>query len=105
MATAEEKRHMNRVASLGCILCGAEATIHHCGTYMGGGRNHKRVIPLCWDHHLGPEGIEGKRMGKRVWEMKYGTEEELFARTVAKLKKLDIMQGRAIEQPGSSRGS
>ncbi len=70
---------MGKVAALGCIVCGAEATIHHCGTYMGGGRNHKRVIPLCHYHHQGEEGIDGKRMGKRVWEEKYGTEESLLA--------------------------
>lgn len=81
--TVEESRHMDRVAQLGCIVmaCGRQATIHHCGTYMGGGRDHKCVIPLCWDHHLGPEGIDGKKMGKRVWEAKYGTEAELLART------------------------
>lgn len=80
--TTNEKRHMDRVAALGCIVraCGCTATIHHCGTYMGGGRDHMRVLPLCWPHHLGPEGIDGKKMGKRVWEEKYGSEEELLAR-------------------------
>lgn len=60
--------------------CGVSATVHHCGTYMGGGRNHMRVIPLCWRHHLGPEGIDGKRMSKRAWEAKYGTEEDFLDR-------------------------
>ena len=78
MVTAAEKRHMDRVASLGCIICGLPATIHHCGTYMGGGRNHKRVLPLCWPHHLGPEGIDGKRISKREWEHRYGKESELL---------------------------
>lgn len=80
--TKSEKAHMDRVAQIGCIIkkCGSPATIHHCGTYMGGGRDHMRVIPLCWQHHLGPEGIDGKKMGKRVWEMKYGTEEALLKR-------------------------
>lgn len=73
-----DREYLSKVAALGCILCGDEATIHHCGTYMGGGRHHMRVIGLCHFHHLGPEGIDGKRMGKRVWEQKYGTEEELL---------------------------
>lgn len=85
-ATASEKEHMRRVAELGCIVCGNEATIHHCGTYMGGGRDHMRVIPLCWYHHQGPEGIDGKRMGKRVWESKYGTEESLLEEVNQTLK-------------------
>lgn len=72
---------MDKVASLGCLICHGPATIHHCGTYMGGGRDHMKVLPLCWHHHLGPEGIDGKHMGKRVWEAKYGTEEELLAKT------------------------
>lgn len=78
---------MGMVASLGCLICGESATIHHCGTYMGGGRNHMRVIPLCWGHHLGPEGIDGKKMGKRVWEQKYGEEEFLLAKVNALLKR------------------
>lgn len=73
---------MARVAQLPCVARGCAqpgpSTFHHTGTYMGGGRNHMKGIPLCWPHHLGPEGIDGKRMGKRVWEAKYGTEEELL---------------------------
>lgn len=83
-ASKAEKLHMQRVAALGCAVeCCVrdDITIHHCGTYMGGGRDHMRVIGLCVDHHLGPEGIDGKKMGKRVWEQKYGTEEFLLEKT------------------------
>ena len=78
---------MALVARLGCMVghgCEGRITIHHCGTYMGGGRDHKRIIGLCWLHHLGPAGIDGKQMSKRQWEAKYGTEEQLMA----KLQKL-----------------
>jgi len=78
---------MENVAILGCILCGGPATIHHCGTYLSGGRNHKRVISLCWQHHLGPEGIDGKVISKREWEKRYGTEEELLAKVDMLLKR------------------
>lgn len=77
-ATKSERAHMDRVAALGCVVCKSPATIHHCGTYMGGGRDHSKVLPLCWMHHQGPEGIDGKRMSKREWEKKYGTEEQLM---------------------------
>lgn len=79
-ATADEKRHMDRVASLGCIIenCRAPVTIHHCGTYMGGGRNHLKVLPLCWEHHLGKMGIDGKQISKTAWQAKFGTEEALL---------------------------
>lgn len=75
---------MDRVASLGCIVCRrltgifTPAGIHHCGTYMGGGRDHMRTLPLCNEHHQGKEGIDGKHMSKRAWEAKYGTEEQLL---------------------------
>lgn len=78
---------MDSVAMIGCIACRnlgygyVPAGIHHCGTYMGGGRDHMKTLGLCHEHHQGPEGIDGKRMGKRQWEAKYGTEEELLQQT------------------------
>ena len=83
--TKAESKHMDNVASLGCVIClnlgygYSPATIHHCGTHMGGGRTHQRVLPLCPEHHQGREGIDGKAMGKRQWEMKYGTERDLLS--------------------------
>jgi hypothetical protein len=82
-ASAAEKKHFDAVARLGCIVgrgCAGAVTLHHCGTHMGGGRNNANVIPLCWEHHLGAGGIDGKRMSKREWEKKYGTEETLLER-------------------------
>lgn len=78
---------MDRVAALGCIISGCRCapTIHHCGTYMGGGRNHMRVLPLCYDHHQGVDGIDGKHISKRQWEAQHGTEEQLLARVSALL--------------------
>lgn len=77
--TSEEQAHMSAVADLGCLICHSPATIHHCGTYMGGGRNHMRVLPLCEIHHLfGPDAIDGKIISKRQWEKRFGTEEELL---------------------------
>jgi len=75
---------MGKVAELGCVVCRnlnlgeSLATIHHCGTHMGGGRDHMKTIPLCREHHLGSEGIDGKVISKREWESKYGTEEQLM---------------------------
>lgn len=86
-ANKAERAHMSRVAALGCIVkgCYAPATIHHCGTYMGGGRRHDRVIPLCWAHHLGPDGIDGKRISKREWQERYGSERALLEQVDAML--------------------
>lgn len=48
--TAEEKAHMAYVASLPCLVCGAQSTVHHVTSSIHGGRiarSHKRVVPLC----------------------------------------------------------
>lgn len=53
--TAEEQRHMARVAALPCLVCGVRpVTLHHVtsdGTKRIS-RSHKRVTPLCPRHHL-----------------------------------------------------
>lgn len=50
-----ERRHMNRVAALGCLVCGGEATIHHVTGYADRigrlPRSHMNVVPLCPPHH------------------------------------------------------
>lgn len=92
---AEEKRHWNAVGLLPCIVgpqgCdyrGLPVTIHHCGTGAGGRKDHMKVLPLCWEHHLGREGIDGKRMSKRDWQLKYGQEDILLLRVARRLLNL-----------------
>ncbi len=82
--TKEEADHLNKVASLGCIICKAEACVHHIRV-SGEPRNHMRTIPLCWDHHQGPNGIH--TMGKRVWWKLYGHELELLELVLTKINR------------------
>lgn len=52
--TAAEKRHHDRVAQMGCCVCGGPATVHHVTAPVTGGRlsrSEQRVIPLCPPHH------------------------------------------------------
>lgn len=52
--TAAEKRHIERVAQMPCLVCGARATVHHVTAGIHGGRltrRHDRVVPLCPKHH------------------------------------------------------
>lgn len=53
--TAEEKRHMERVAHMGCLVCGRPPEVHHVtgqATRIGRlTRRHDRVVPLCPTHH------------------------------------------------------
>lgn len=92
-SNAEELRHWERVRTLGCIVgpigCNFRnlpLTRHHCGTGAGGRKDHMKVIGLCWEHHLGREGVDGKRMSKKKWQEKYGTEEVLLKRVERRLK-------------------
>lgn len=49
------KEHHDRVAREGCLVCGAEATIHHVTGYADRpgrfGRDEWLVVPLCPRHH------------------------------------------------------
>lgn len=94
-SNAEEKAHWDKIAQLPCIIgpdgCnyhGRAVTRHHCGTGAGGRKDHMKVVPLCWEHHLGKEGIDGKRMSKKKWQEKYATEEIMLRRTAHRIKHL-----------------
>jgi len=53
--TKAERKHFDRVASLGCLVCGDPATIHHVTGYADrigrAPKRHDRVAPLCPVHH------------------------------------------------------
>lgn len=83
------KRHKNRVAALGCILCrqlGYGETppqLHHVreGQGMSQRASDMLVIPLCPEHHQGGTGLHG--LGTREFERRYKTTElDLLAETL-----------------------
>lgn len=76
--TASQTERWNRIRALGCIICGQPAAIHHCGTGSGGRKDHSKVLPLCHTHHQGLDGIH--TLGRKLWQERYGTEEELIER-------------------------
>lgn len=84
-ATAEERRHMDRVAQLGCLLCNSPAEIHHIreGQGMGQRAAHWLTVPLCPDCHRGPRGVHGD---KTVLKMRKWTELDLLAETIRRLR-------------------
>ena len=65
------QRHHDRVAALGCLVCGGAATIHHVTGYADRpgrfGRDDWLVAPLCPVHHQKafdpsasePQSVEG----------------------------------------------
>ena len=88
--TKSERAHMARVASLPCLVCGAQSTVHHCTGYadrMGRApRSHWRVVNLCPRHHLiqhGPrESVEA--IGHRGFYDMYGIDLMAEAECLAK---------------------
>ena len=84
--TKEEKKHLERVASIGCIVCRNEgrynipAEVHHVrnGAGMGRRNSHFEPIPLFPAHHrTGGVGI-AFHAATRTFESLYGTEREML---------------------------
>jgi hypothetical protein len=81
MTTLAEKKHMGRVAELGCMVClrmgyeGTPAELHHLRAGTGAGRraSHMDVIPVCPEHHRGATGLHG--LGTKGFPQHYGYDE------------------------------
>jgi hypothetical protein len=84
------KRHMGRVAAIGCILCQAlgqgktPAEVHHLREGQGGGQRADDflTIPLCPSCHRGSQGIHGDKTLLRITKL---TELDLLAMTLEAL--------------------
>ena len=66
------REHMARVAALPCVCCGYwPVEVHHCksGRYSQRKAADTDTIPLCRNHHQGPEGFH---TDQTAWEAKYG---------------------------------
>jgi hypothetical protein len=92
MSTAAEKRHLGRVAALGCIVCselgmGDEpAQVHHIREGRIA-RNHWLTIPLCPDHHTGTMASVHLAKPALLRSLNIGSEFDLLARTIERLNK------------------
>jgi len=83
--TKDEKRHKEKLVSLGCALCWhihgphepGPVELHHLRGGGWGRGGYKTLIPLDYNHHRGPDGIH--TMGTRAWERNFGiTQKELL---------------------------
>ena len=87
--TKTERAWLDRIASLGCIVCRdlgthSQAQIHHLRTGRGMGERspHFLAIPLCPDHHQhGGPGVAYHASPKQ-FERMYGSELDLLAKTI-----------------------
>ena len=92
MATKDEKKRLNKIAELGCILCseilgieGSEAELHHVRRF-GAKRATSPILPLCPEHHRGNSGIHG--LGAKGFINKYSVSfESLLERVDQRLGK------------------
>lgn len=88
-----DKIRLSRVAELGCIVCRnlgypcAPAEIHHLRAGQGKGQrsDHSKGIPLCAHHHRAGGFGEAFHAGKKTWQDKFGTEQELLDQVNAML--------------------
>lgn len=79
----DERNHYKKLHEIGCIVClreglgYSEPHIHHLrlNTGMGLKSSYKQAIGLCPEHHLGQYGFHS---GKKTFEEKYGTQQELL---------------------------
>jgi hypothetical protein len=83
--TKAQYRHFDMICQGGCIVCGSPAEPHHIEITAGCKKDHDRVIPLCPTHHrTGGYGV-AIHAGRAEFESKYGTEQELFIKTMERL--------------------
>lgn len=74
--TAVERRHLGRVAAMGCLVCDSPSTVHHVTSdgFQRLTRTHRRIVPLCPQHHqyqFGPhESVEA--LGHAGFTSTYG---------------------------------
>jgi hypothetical protein len=91
--TKDEKKRLNQIAELGCILCsevlgfeGTPSELHHVRRH-GNVRSASPVLGLCPEHHRnGNNSLH--RLGVNGFEKKWGIScEELLERQNKKLRK------------------
>jgi len=93
MTTIAERKHMNAVAELGCVVClrihgphdPGPVELHHPRRLAGGwGRSsHMDVLPLCVEHHRGATGLHG--LGTKGFSKHYGYDEADLLKDVRRL--------------------
>ena len=86
--TAAESSYIARVVAAGCIVCRnlghgeTPAEAHHIGNgTMGKRASNHEVIALCPSHHRhGGHGV-AVHAGRKAFQARYGTEQELLEQT------------------------
>lgn len=77
-----ERGHMDRLAAMGCLVCGSPASLHHVMKARGKvrRRDHRFVAPLCREHHQGDKGVHGLG-SEESFKTLYGIDLAMWAET------------------------
>ena len=93
--TARAKAHLEAVKGLPCVICArpGPSDAHHVfhGRYGARKASDFEVIPLCRNHHQGPDGIH---TNKTLWADRYGFDHE-FLSVVADMLNGDYNGGKS----------
>lgn len=91
--TKAERARKAAVAALPCALCfrlygphaGGNVELHHLRAGGWGKGDYRTLVPLCFNHHRGSEGIH--QIGTKLWCRVFGvTQDELLAWTHEQVK-------------------
>lgn len=91
--TKDEKTWKQALADMACLMCeriygahsGGDVQLHHIRTGGWGKGDYKTLIPLCWNHHQGPDGIHTH--GTKAWERRFGvTQKDLLELVLERMK-------------------
>ncbi len=81
------QQHKARVAAMRCLICGAEANLHHPRFCVGMGQRASDwlVIPLCKAHHQDNPYGHAVHSGYQEFAKNYMSEEEMLAEVIKRL--------------------
>lgn len=93
--TKSDNEWMGLITGLGCIACLVQGTpdtpaeVHHIRAGQGKAQrsDHKKSLGLCPPHHRGTDHprTPSIHMARRAFIEKFGTEQELYERTLQEL--------------------
>ena len=75
--TKAERQHKARLSQMACKICerlygqhpGGNVELHHLRTGGWGKGDYRTLIPLCFNHHQGADGIH--TLGTKAWEKRF----------------------------------
>tara|TARA_R110000803_G_scaffold46588_1_gene97696 strand:+ start:1361 stop:1678 length:318 start_codon:yes stop_codon:yes gene_type:complete len=89
--TKAEKERLQTIAEMPCYACfqdgrEVDAEVHHIRKHTGMGLRppHSDTIPLCYSHHR--TGKISVHLGKKEFEKRYGTEQEILKKINREIK-------------------